>query len=397
MDAAPAVSDLDGRAPVLAAAGQDGAGAVVRLAQELIRIDTTNPPGAELPAAQHMAEYLEAAGLEIELQPFDGCRANLVARVRGSGERPGLLFSGHLDTVPVGEETRWTVAPRGGLVKDGRLFGRGSLDMKGSVAAMTVAVAGLGRSRRVPKGDIVVALTAGEETDSCGARMICDAGLLEGVGMAVIGEPTGLDVGIGHRGALWVRADAHGAAAHGSQPDAGLNAVRELLAWLHPFATLEALIAEPEDALLGAGSVSLNIIGGGTSANVVPDRAHAVLDFRTVPGQPHRELLRALERRGAGVMMTVLRDSPPIATPKDAPLVQAVVSAVTDVTGRHDIRGLPYMTDASIFVEALGIPAVVVGPGPEAHAHTEDESVEVAALEHALRIYTSVAEKLMYE
>lgn len=397
MDAASALPHLDDQAPVLAAVGHDGADAVVRLAQELIRIDTTNPPGAELPAAQHMAEYLGAAGLEVELQPFDGSRANLVARVRGSGERPGLMFSGHLDTVPVGDESRWTVAPRGGLVDDGRLFGRGSLDMKGSVAAMTVAAARLGRSGRVPKGDIVVALTAGEETDSCGARMLCEAGLLEGVGMAVIGEPTGLDVGIGHRGALWVRADAHGAAAHGSQPGAGRNAVRELLAWLHPFMTLEALVAEPEDALLGAGSVSLNIIGGGTSANVIPDRAHAVLDFRTVPGQPHRELLRALERRGDGVLMTILRDSPPITTPEDGPLVQAVVNAVTGVKGRHGIRGLPYMTDASIFVEALGIPAVVVGPGREAHAHTEDESVEIGALEQALAIYASVAEQLMYE
>jgi succinyl-diaminopimelate desuccinylase len=373
------------------------AGEVVALASELIQIDTVNPPGAELPAAERMAGYLEAAGLEVDLRPFGEGRANLVARLPGRGERPSLLFSGHLDTVPVANAAGWTVPPWGGTVQGGRLYGRGSLDMKAGVAAMAVALKRLRATGQVPAGDLVLALTAGEETDSIGARMLCEAGLLGDVGMAIIAEPTNLDVGIAHRGALWVRVDAEGSSAHGSQPAAGVNAVRELLSWLDPMTTLEALIAEPVDPVLGSGSVSLNIIGGGRSVNVVPDEAHAVLDFRTVPGQSHGRLLDALRQRGGPIELTVLRDSPPITADADHPLVRATVQAVDEVTGGRPTRGLPYMTDGSIFVEALGITAVVVGPGTEADAHTDDESVEIRALGQAASIYESVAIRLMYE
>jgi succinyl-diaminopimelate desuccinylase len=388
-------ADADGELVDLAA--DELAREVVDLAAALVQIDTANPPGAELPAAERMAEYLEAAGLEVDLRPFGEGRANLVARLPGRGERPGLLFSGHLDTVPVADPAGWTVPPWGGLVRDARLYGRGSLDMKGAVAAMAVALRRLRATGLVPAGDLVLALTAGEETDSIGARMLCDAGLLGDVGMAIIGEPTNLDVGIAHRGALWVRIDAEGASAHGSQPGAGVNAIRQLLDWLDPISSIEALIAAPTDPVLGLGSVSLNIIGGGRSANVIPGQAQAVLDFRTVPGQSHGEILDALQRRGAPIRLTVLRDSAPITASRDHPLVQATVQAVDEVTGGRSTRGLPYMTDGSIFVEALGIPAVVVGPGTEAHAHTDDESVEIRALGQAASIYESVAIRLMYQ
>jgi succinyl-diaminopimelate desuccinylase len=371
-------------------------GDLLTLARQLVRLDTTNPPGDELPAARCVAEFLRSAGLEVLVQEFEETRGNLVARLRGRGERGGLLFSGHLDTVPVGDAGGWTVAPLDGVVRDGRLFGRGVLDMKGAVAAMAVTLRDLS-GEGGPKGDIVLALTAGEETDSCGARMLCEAGLLDGMELAVIGEPTHLDVGIAHRGALWVRVDTQGEAAHGSQPAAGVNAVRDLLDWLDPMESIEALVAEPVDDVLGSGSASLNMIGGGTSVNVVPDRAHAVLDFRTVPGHDHGEIRGALEHRRAGPRLTVLRDSPPIRVAADAPLARAAIDAVGAVRGAPPaVRGLPYMTDGSVFAEKLGVDAVVLGPGPEAHAHTEDESLPVADLEQARSIYEGIAKRLMY-
>jgi len=372
------------------------AGDVVALAQELVRIDTTNPPARELPAAEHMAAWLAAAGLETRIQRFGADRANLVARLRGTGERPALMLSGHLDTVPVHDPAGWTVDPHGGLVRGDRLFGRGSLDMKGAVAAMSVAAKRLRARGVMLKGDVVVALTAGEETDSCGAELLCDAGWLDDVGMAVIGEPTDMDVGIGHRGALWVRVDVQGTSAHGSQPGVGLNAVQELLDWLEPKSSIEQLVAEPVDDTLGAGSVSLNIIGGGTSANVIPDRAHAVLDFRTVPGQEHAAILSALHARGGAGQVTVLRDGPPIKAPVGSSLVQASIAAVAEVTRAEPaVRGLPYMTDASTFGPRLGIPTVVLGPGAERFAHIEDESIDIAALETASAVYEAIAERLL--
>lgn len=385
-------------APVGPPTGWADREAVLGLAAELVRIDTCNPPGGELAAARHLAAYLEAAGLEVTLLPFEEDRANLVARVRGTGEEPSLLLSGHLDTVPVGDPGAWSVPAHGGEVRDGRLFGRGALDMKGAVAAMAVAAANLAGSGRAPRGDLVLAFTAGEETDSCGAKLICAEGHLDDVGLALIGEPTDLDVGIAHRGALWVRADTEGDAGHSSQPSLGRNAVNELLGWLHPSDSLEELIAEPVDPVLGSGSVSLNIIGGGSSANMIPTRAHAVLDFRTVPGCDHRQIVKGLEARMGAVELTVLRDSVPVAIGAEHPLVRAAEVAVTAAGAERAVkRGLPYLTDGSIFAGALGIPMIVLGPGIEHDAHTDDESIEVDALERAAAIYGSIAWQLLYE
>ncbi|MGH2968674.1 MAG: M20 family metallopeptidase, partial [Solirubrobacteraceae bacterium] len=323
-------------------------------------------------------------------------RANLVARISGADRRPGLLLCGHLDTVPVRAE-RWTVPPLGGVVLDGRLFGRGAVDMKGSVAAMAIAVRNVHARGLALEGDLVLGCTAGEEVDSFGARAMADAGLLEGIGTAVIGEPTGLTVGVGHRGALWVSVGAKGRPAHGSRPDRGTNAVRLLLDWLHPFGELEALVAEGSDDLLGRGSLSLNLIEGGQAPNVVPDRASATLDFRTLPTHDHDALLSALRARGEAVEVSVLRNNRPVLIAEDAPLARAAAAAVSFVTGsRAVVRGLPYMTDASVFASELGIPVVIVGPGPETDAHTDDESVEIAELERASAVYEHLIERVLH-
>lgn len=371
---------------------------ILALAQQLIRIDTTNPPGGELAAAQHMALYLESAGVEVSLLPFAEGRANLIARIPGDGASAALLLSGHLDTVPVDDPAAWSVPHLGALERDGRLYGRGALDMKGAIAAMAVAMRNLARLESSPSGDVVLALTAGEETDSCGAEILCARGVLADVGAAIIGEPTDLDIGIAHRGALWLRVEAAGQAGHGSQPSAARNAIEELLRWLGPAGFLDALLAEPVDPLLGRGTVSLNMIGGGTSANVIPDRACAVLDIRTVPGSDPEAILSSLRARPGEVTLTLLRHAPPIQVSADAALVGAAEAAVQAVTGEAAVkRGLPYMTDGSIFVKALDIPAIVIGPGPEADAHTDDESVSVDQLAQAAAIYESVVRQLLYD
>jgi succinyl-diaminopimelate desuccinylase len=368
---------------------------IVELARELIAIDTANPPGAELAAAEHLAGWLRSAGIDATVQPFGDGRGNVVARLRGTGERPGVVFSGHLDTVPVGPQ-EWRHPALGGVVEDGCLFGRGSLDMKGSVAAMAVAVRELHASGAEPAGDVVLAITAGEEIDSCGARLAAESGILGGAGMVVVGEPTNFDVGHAHRGALWVRAEASGHRGHGSQPNRSTNAICRLLEWLHPLDDFEELIGGVSDPLLGRGSVSLNIIEGGDAPNVAPDVATATLDFRTVPGQRHADILQALRSRGEHVAISVIRDAPPVFVEEDSPLVRAALDAVESVRGASRTRGLPYLTDASAFVDVLGIPAVIVGPGPESRAHTVDEFIEVDALVQAADVFRRIAGTLLF-
>ncbi|MCW3002567.1 MAG: dapE 2 [Conexibacter sp.] len=369
---------------------------IVALARELLAIDTANPPGNELVAAEHMAAWFRAAGIEATVQSLGDGRGNVLARVAGSGDRPGLVFSGHLDTVPVGPQ-EWQHAPRAGIVEDGRIYGRGALDMKGSVAAMALTLRDLHVSGRVPAGDVLLALTAGEETDSCGARQLAESGLLDGAGSMIIGEPTGFDVGYAHRGALWVRAEASGLRGHSSKPDRETNAICRLLDWLHPLDELEALVAGTTDPVLGGASMSLNIVSAGDAPNVAPDLATATLDFRTVPGQRHDELLAALRARDPRVAIAVVRDAPPIFVEEDSALVRAAVDAVSAVRGEPArTRGLPYLTDASAFGDVLGIPAVIVGPGPESRAHTVDEFLEVEALVQANDIFRRIAEQLAF-
>jgi succinyl-diaminopimelate desuccinylase len=366
---------------------------IAALARELIEIDTTNPPGRELAAAVLVSERLRAGGIVSELQCFAPARANLVARRRGRGTRGGLMLSGHLDTVPV-DELAWSVPAREGVIRDGRLYGRGALDMKGPVAAMVVAFERLCASSEVPAGDIVLALTAGEEIDSVGASALCASDLLAGVETTLIGEPTDLGVGIGHRGALWVRVEADGVAAHGSQPDVGVNAVRALLDWLHPFSSIEAL-ADRAAAGDVTGAVSLNGIGGGVAPNVIPDKAYALLDFRTVVSHDHAAILDALSRRGDGVELTILRDAPPIAIDAADPLVMAALAAVEKCGIRPRVRRMSYVTDGSVFVSELGVRAVIVGPGPEAGAHIHDESIGLSDLAAAAQIYESTVRSVL--
>jgi succinyl-diaminopimelate desuccinylase len=366
------------------------------LARDLIAIDTTNPPGGELRAAERIARQLRDGGIDTILQPLGDGRANLVARLVGAGERPALVFTGHLDTVPIGPQP-WSRPPLDGGVDDGRLYGRGAVDMKGAVAAMCVALLRLRDAGEVPAGDVVLALTAGEEVDSCGAERLAQTGLLDGAGAMVVGEPTNFDVGIAHRGALWVRVAAYGTRAHGARPSRAANAIYRLFDRLDPLDELEALVGDREDPLLGSGSMSLNMVGGGDAPNVVPDLATATLDFRTLPGHRHEELLESLRARREGVDVTVLRDAPPIAVAADDPLPRAALDAVTETLGRPArTRGLAYVTDASAFVSALGIPAIVVGPGTEQQAHTVDEYVEVEALGLAADIYERIARVLAY-
>ncbi|MBS1871029.1 MAG: M20 family metallopeptidase [Actinobacteria bacterium] len=372
--------------------GLDGtASDVVRLAADLVACRTANPPGREAPACRVVADYLGRHGVVAEVRALDGdARANLVARLPG-GDGPGLMLSGHLDVVPANADG-WRTDPFVPTVIDGRMHGRGTVDMKGAVAAMAVAVARLAERGTVPPGDVVLALTAGEEVDFAGARALAAEGALDGIGTIVIGEPTGLDVGIGHKGALWVDVATAGVAAHASQPQAGDSALLRLLDWLEPVETLQALLGSDAHALLGAPTASVTMLSAGSAPNILPDRAHAVLDLRTLPQHDHRALLEALRRRGADATVTVLRDAPAVMCDADAPILRIAAAAVTELTGRRPrTRGLPYFTDGSVFAPCSDAAIVLLGPGDERLAHQADESVELAALDAAARIYERIA------
>jgi succinyl-diaminopimelate desuccinylase len=362
----------------------------VRLTQELIAFDTINPPGQELSCIEMLAGVLSDAGLKAAIHGFGENRANLVATL---GEGPALCFTGHVDTVPLGN-TPWRRDPFGGEIVDGRLYGRGSSDMKSGVAAFVAAACTAARSGRRANGCITLIITAGEETGCDGARALVQAGVLEKGGALVVAEPTSNVPMVGHKGALWLRAVTTGVAAHGSMPHLGVNAAYKAARALHKLEAFD--FNEAPHPHLGKPTLNVGAVRAGINVNSVPDRAEIDIDIRTIPSLPHARVKEHLAAElGEDVAMSPLVDVPAVWTePKNAWLAK-VFEAVHAVTGKEPlpIATVPYFTDASILKPALGEPpTVVLGPGEPGMAHQTDEYCYADYIRDAEKIYTRLIE-----
>jgi succinyl-diaminopimelate desuccinylase len=391
------------------------AGSALDLAGALIRRPTPNPPGGELALAEYLAGELVRRGLEARVLPVEGGgpgSANVFARLPGSGGRPPLVLCGHLDTVPPGEGT-WTRHPFEPVVDGGRLYGLGASDMKAAVAAMSAAAGRLAAAAAAGEplaGDLLLAFTSGEETRSLGARAFARSGLLDGAQGLVIGEPTSNRVGIAEKGGMWLEVELRGRTAHGSLPHLGANAVTglaEALTALERAAAGSTPLGEAlggaEDPLLGQATLTPTRLSGGVANNVVPDRAAATLDIRTLPGQSHPDIRRGIEevvgevagRRGLTAGYVDHGERAALSMPVEHPLVEACAAAVEATLGRRpEWYGLTGATDATELVPPLGLPFVIIGPGEMAQAHQPDEWVDVGALQAAVEVYVRIARTL---
>ena len=355
----------------------------VDLALELVRLDTVNPPGRESAAASVLAARLEAAGFAVSSWEHAPGRPSLVAR---SGDEPSLCFTGHLDTVPLGGAP-WSVEPFGEL-RDGRLYGRGSSDMKSGVAALVVAAERVAALGGRASGGLELVLCAAEETGCEGALHLASAGALGRVRAIIVAEPTGGVPHVAHKGVVWARLRTEGKSAHGSSPQLGRNAIYPLAAAVARLADL-SLDAEPHP-VLGEPTFNVGVISGGSGINLVPDRAEAGIDVRTVPGMSSDRLVSQLrEAAGAEVTVEPILDLAAVATDPD----DAFVRSVFEVAGSSG-GGLAYFTDAAALAPAYGSPPTVIwGPGEAAQAHQTDEWAAVDRIEAAAEGYFEVARR----
>jgi succinyl-diaminopimelate desuccinylase len=375
---------------------------VVDLTRELIRFQSVNPPGNEQPVAEHLAQRLRDLGLEAEIERVEEGRANVVARLRGQGTGH-LVFTGHIDVVPPGGQ-KWAHDPFAADLVDGKIYGRGSADMKGGVASIVTAMAGLVASNFRPKADIILAATCGEEAGMLGARAMAERGSLQGARYLVVAEPSNLDVFIGEKGVLWIKIRALGRTGHGSMPWLGINAV-SYVARLIPRLE-EYPFPFEESTLLGKPTISVNMIEGGNKVNVVPDVCEITIDMRTVPNQDHQAIVAALETLANEVArdfhpdlrveVEVQEDVNSLETDRGEPLVEAMVSSVRAMRGHEPVvGGVTYGTDAAYLGPGFNIPMVICGPGSQGMAHQPDECVEVEQLVQAATIYSDLAHRLL--
>ena len=358
---------------------------LTELAAELVAIDSVNPelvPGGagEGELARFVAGWLTDAGLEVEVEEVAPGRPNVVGRARGSGGGDTLLLNAHMDTVGY-EGMEAPLEPR---VENGRLYGRGAYDMKGSLAA--IMVAGAEAAQAGLRGDVLVAAVVDEEVFSIGAeaaarRYPADA--------AVVAEPTELRLVVAHKGFVWMEIETKGRAAHGSRPDLGKDAIVGMGGVLTGLGALaEALLDNPLHPLLGNGSVHASLISGGVELSTYPESCVLSLERRTVPGETI-ELVEGQVRKiadGAEVRTTFVRE--PFEVREDEPVVQAVLRHA----GGPEVVGAPFWADSAVFA-AAGIPTVVFGPGGEG-AHAQVEWVDLAELERCKDVYVAVAREL---
>lgn len=359
----------------------------VELTRSLLNFNTINPPGAEQACAQFVGDLLKAAGFTVDYAEFAPTRTSVVARIGGVNGRRPLGFTGHIDTVPLGA-TEWKRDAFGASLEGGKLYGRGSSDMKSGVAAFVVAALRMKEQLKNGPGATLV-ITADEECGCGGAAHLVKEGTLLGeVGALVIGEPTANYPLVGHKGAMWLDVATRGITAHGSMPERGDNAIYKAAAAIEKLRQYDFAVAS--HGLMGSPTLNVGTVHGGLNINSVPDSTVIGVDIRTIPGQDHARLRSDLQRvLGETVEIAPTIDVGAIYSDPNDPWMQRVFDIVEPHLGaRPQAKAATYFTDAAVLKEAYrDVPMVVLGPGEPQLAHQTDEYCNVDRVEQAVDIY----------
>jgi acetylornithine deacetylase len=365
---------------------------------DLVRINSVNPslvPGA--PGESEIAGYVERSlreiGLEVDRLEAVAGRPSVVGRLAGMGGGRSLMLNAHYDTVGIDGMRD----PLSGRVENGKLFGRGAYDMKGSLAASMAAVAALQRDGIGLAGDVLLAAVADEEHSSIGTAEVIERYDVNG---AIVTEPTELDVCVAHKGFVWLEVKVTGRAAHGSRPELGVDAnihmgrILAHLEWLN-----RELAERPPHRFVGVPSLHAGLLNGGTAASVYAASCQLTLERRTVPGETEQQVVAEVQAiinelaQGdpdfkAELRATLVRE--PFEAAIDSPIVRHVDRAVTAVTGNEPIHAGqgPWMDSA--LLAAAGVDTVVIGPAG-AGAHADEEWVDLDSVEKVAGIVAATA------
>ena len=375
------------------------------LAARLVRIETENPPGNEGPCAEYIFDWFDHHGIDATLldEPIPD-RPQVGARV-GSGS-PTLVLNGHLDVVPAGDPEDWTYPPYDGVIENGRLYGRGSVDMKTGVAiAMLTAYNLRGELESGDlDGSIVVHAAIGEETADPGTKTLLEAGFDGDYGIVL--EPTEMRVATSEKGMAWYEISWPGEPAHASRPDQGQNPIEHFEAVISAIKAYDTRLRQRSDPLCGQayGTVTQAVAGPHTNKAVFPERAYVTLDRRILPEETIDEvddevasLVEELDREhGIGATWERHETYASAEIPEDQRLAEVVrehTSAVTDVS--TEPWGIEASTDVRDFINSADIPAITWGPGSLSQAHTIDEYIELDAAETGMTVLERVTRTLL--
>ncbi len=380
---------------------------IVDLTRNLVRIPSENPSGSEQEIARYITQWMSTLpGVEVINEEVLPGRPNVLGILRGKENRCGLAYLGHMDTVPCG--SGWNCDPFGGMVKEGKLHGRGAADMKGGLAAILMALHNLALSGQKPKRDFLVCATMDEEgPEMLGAVDLVKKGYIDQETLVVATEPTGNELHTCHKGLVWYEIQVQGKSAHAGNPYLGVDAIHGMSQVL---TTLKKrlLTLDYNHPTLGRPTLTYGKIQGGVKTNVVPASCRAEIDLRLVPPMTLQgtaeflsQVLNEVTASFPGLKASyrqINNDRPPLEAPPSSPVISAFQDAYRTVTGREvKLGGFPAYTDASIISTMTGNPhCVLFGPGHLEQAHTIDEFTPTKELLEAETVLTEAAKRLLF-
>ena len=357
----------------------------IRYAEELIRCDSSNPPGDEYAAAAFAAGELEQNGFEVRLDEFEPKRCNVTATLGGCQET-GLIFLGHLDVVPAnGDWVHEKFVPQ---TEGDRLYGRGACDMKGGIAAMLAAAAALAHSGAGLQKGLTILLDSDEEHSNKGINRILAQGPLKAQA-AIVGEPSGLGLLLGNKGYSSFYIRTKGVSCHASQPEKGENAIYKMAGAVRLLEEYAQKLAGKTNPYLGSASLSVGTIRGGTRVNIVPDECVCEVERRILPGETCEMVQKELEQllKGIGEVLPRGTFTPTSLLEEEHPFTAETARIMKNVLKKEPEIGVFSGGTEAAYISQYGIPTLIVGPGSLKQAHRVDEYVSITQVEQCADIY----------
>lgn len=363
---------------------------LTELTIELVKRESEAPPGHEAAVGAYIVDFFQKLKIPVRKQSCEGERFNVIATIPGSDStlKP-YLYIGHMDVVPAGNPAAWTIMPYEPALQDGKVYGRGAADMKGSIACMLHLAEIFAGKQYCPKRPIQMLFNIDEEHHNTGIKRFIESS--PQAELAIIGEPTAVQIHLGHRGVMAYQADFQGKSAHAAQPQLGTNAIEQAMVFCQRVQNLNEGLSLRPDPYLGAGSIVTTMIRGGTKVNTVPEHCTVETDRRLTVGETVSEATqqaKALLEDIPGATLTVTTCCPVGWIEEEHPQVDKLKTAYQTANGEEAVVSVfPACCEAGLFSEATGIPAVIFGPGDIAQAHQTDEYITVDSLEKAARTY----------
>lgn len=378
---------------------------IVELTQLLVRIPSDwNSPSYEKNALDALANFLDSQKIPYQTQKITDNRYNIIASFKGGKPGRTLLFNGHIDTVPA---YQMDFPSHEAFIKDGWIYGRGANDMKGAVAAMIMTLISYHRSKVDFNGEILVSVVVGEEEDSAGTKQLVKEGIKADA--AIVGEPSGFDYAIAHRGLEWLEIEVEGKTAHSGVADQGINAISKAAKIISALEQeLGPKLLHRVNPFTGPSLLNFGRIEGGDQPSTVAGNCKIQLDRRYIPGETPESVrseidsvIRKLQAEDEELHTTVRlmaqeEDDPfhhvPLETDPNELIVKTVQSVVENVTGRTpELSTKRGWTDAGLLSFYGKIPTVVCGPGGIEYSHAKNEGIPISHLVDAVKIYSEVA------